>query len=554
MIRGICPNCGEEKDIPLNPCQNSVCIKKGYHYIPKEWYFTALEFAKRRNKPFDPYLGRYLDKYLLAGKLGEGGMGVVYLAIQRPLGQQVALKVISGVEMTESQIARFEREARAISLLDHPNIVKIYDYGIGTLDTQVPYMALEYIRHGQNLKRCLNRVRDQYGGVIPKNVILVIFRQILNALHSAHKVGVIHRDMKPENVMVTSVEGNPYFVKILDFGLAKTVYEMSGTAKEVSLDGYFLGTPYYMAPEQIPISKVSNVDGRADLYAVAVMIYETFTGERLYDGEGPMDIMLKKTNPNIKPMLSVKALMLPNRLRQFLEKGIAIDPEKRFGTAEEMLFEFEDTMKDIEISGVGLLVKEDGSSKEKPMTPPSTDAIPKVVEFVEVHLQKPQRVQDNKSAKKRGTFWPYIFGPLAGMMCLIGLYAVFLGSNENDEVNNKIFDVGGSVEEVQDIIEALEIRVDLHEELPIMGQTIMVATNRRDARIVVNGIEKGRGVIAVTDVRPQDILEIEVRARGCKIERRQIKVSDVEKNGRVFIELICTMPKNKKDGEKIEML
>jgi len=139
-------------------------------------------------------------------------MGAVYLALQEPLLREVALKVISGLEMTEASIIRFEREARAIAVLDHPNIVKLYDYGVGNLEYTVPYMALEYVRHGRTIRQALAQVHGEKAS-IPKDVVVNMFRQILKALYSAGngkvikgapaKRGSTREKQKPRNLLKT---------------------------------------------------------------------------------------------------------------------------------------------------------------------------------------------------------------------------------------------------------------------------------------------------------------------------------------------------------------
>ncbi|NOZ01772.1 MAG: serine/threonine protein kinase, partial [Deltaproteobacteria bacterium] len=299
---GICPNCETRRGPVGDACPSDVCKGKSYHFIPYAWFESSKQLSIRKRRPMDPLLGRYINRYLLAGKLGEGGMGAVYVAIQKPLGREVALKLISGVEISGAAIARFEREARAIALLDHPNIVKLHDYGIGDLEFQVPFMAIEYVRHGRTLRRAFAAVKKESGGQIPGDVVLTIFRQILNALSAAHGDGLIHRDMKPDNVLIMPVAGNPYLVKVLDFGLAKAVSEVSGFDGDLSHTGLVLGTPYYMAPEQAPTSGRSLVDARADLYAVTVMLYEVFTGIRPFSGDSALAILTQKTDPNHRPM------------------------------------------------------------------------------------------------------------------------------------------------------------------------------------------------------------------------------------------------------------
>jgi len=381
-LLGICPNC-EMKEGPVGElCSSEVCASKGYRFIPKPWFEAAKEFAKKKGRPIDPLLGRKLDRYLLAGKLGEGGMGAVYMAYQQPLFREVALKLISGLELNEQTVARFEREARAISALDHPNIVKLYDYGIGRLeetqvsqsDIQLPFMALEYVKQGRSLRKALNEVRKKEGGRIPQEVVINVFDQILNALGAAHDMGIVHRDMKPENVMVTAVRGNPMFVKVLDFGLAKAVHDVTGFDGNVSKTGQFLGTPYYMAPEQAPRKGKPQVDGRADLYAVAVMLFEVFTGVLPFDGETALEVLTKKVDPSYDPMELPQAKELPQALREFLAKGLKAEPEQRFANAQEMAQTLKAALATRRITAAGLRMADISSSTDRPILPSGVDS------------------------------------------------------------------------------------------------------------------------------------------------------------------------------------
>jgi serine/threonine-protein kinase len=388
---GICPNCEGSYGEVGKPCPEPICQGKGYHFIPENWYRFAKEFAKRTLKPLDPLLGRTLDcdRYLLIGKIGEGGMGVVYLALQRPLDREVALKLISGAptlaqfegeqQAIQTSIERFKREAQAISLLDHPNIVKLHDFGIAKLsgddEIELPFMALEYVKHGQTLRRAFAQMRKERGGApIPGDIVLSIFSQILNALGAAHKLGIIHRDMKPENVMIAPVEGNPYFVKVLDFGLAKAVGEMAWALGSLTTrSDIFLGTAFYMAPEQAPHSgEVRHVDHRADLYAVAIMLFEVFTKALPFDGETPLAIMMKKDDSKYDPLSLKQAQELPEGLREFLRKGMARRPEARFASASEMLKALEAALIGRATSALDFVAHPRSSFEERPKTPGSS--------------------------------------------------------------------------------------------------------------------------------------------------------------------------------------
>jgi serine/threonine-protein kinase len=369
---GICPHCQKRFGRPGDLCSGEDCKEQGYHFIPKAWFESARDFAFKRGKPVDPLLGRKIERYFVVGKLGEGGMGAVYLAWQEPLGREVALKLISGLELTNEVKARFEREARAISVLDHPNIVKLYDYGIANIGFELPFMALEYVKHGRNLRLALARIRKENGGRIPGDVILTIFEQVLNALGAAHEIGIIHRDMKPENIMVARAYGNPYFVKVLDFGLAKAIQDMTGFQSTLSHAGQLLGTPYYMAPEQgVRKGGGQAVDHRCDLYAVAVMLFEVFAGVRPYEGTTPLAILTKKIDPNFSPLDLPEAKALLPGLRALIERGLQVDPERRFSSAGEMKEALKGALTGQVTTALGLVWKDISSSQHKPVTPQS---------------------------------------------------------------------------------------------------------------------------------------------------------------------------------------
>lgn len=332
---GICPGCETRHGRVGDACPHVACARRGYCLVPSDLWRTAKAESASQGRSVDPLLGRRIDRYHLVGRIGEGGMGSVFLAYQEPLQREVALKTISGMDLTPEVRARFEREARAVAALDHPNIVRLYDYGIGHLEFDIPYMALEYIRGGRTLSRALDDARDG-SGAVPRDLLLGLFTQILNALASAHGIGIVHRDMKPDNIMVTDASGHPHLVKILDFGLAKVVGEASPLERRLSLTGQAMGTPYYMAPEQGMGSAGGLVGPWTDLYAVATMAYEAFTGVRPFEGETLFELMSRKTDPTWDPLDHPRAQALPEGIRWFLRQGLAPDPVGRYPSAEEM--------------------------------------------------------------------------------------------------------------------------------------------------------------------------------------------------------------------------
>src|ERR1035438_9198814 len=219
--------------------------------------------------------------YQIAARLGQGGMGEVYLAHDTRLGRDVAIKVIAHERAGDTNLqSRFEREARAASALNHPNIVSVYD--VGEQDgTQ--YIVSELVR-GESLRQMISR------GPVPAPELARIATQIADALIAAHAAGIIHRDLKPENIMVT-VEGR---VKVLDFGLARCIKQhvsdsqSTVTQSAATQPGLVMGTAGYMSPEQIC---GQAVDHRSDIFSVGVILYEMATGARAFRGRNSIETM-----------------------------------------------------------------------------------------------------------------------------------------------------------------------------------------------------------------------------------------------------------------------
>jgi len=215
--------------------------------------------------PSASMIGRdIIGQYVIEAKLGEGGMGEVYLAEQPAIGRKVAIKVVhSQLRVVEEQAERFRNEAKAAASLSSPHIVEIFNWG--ELDDGTLFMAMEYLR-GQTLAELL----DERGPLEPE-LAVAIATQICAALSEAHAAGIVHRDLKPSNVMLLERDGHEgYFVKVLDFGVAK----LEGA--DITASGAMFGTPQYMSPEQL---RAGTIDGRSDLYALGVMLYEMLSGE-----------------------------------------------------------------------------------------------------------------------------------------------------------------------------------------------------------------------------------------------------------------------------------
>ncbi|HEY6173239.1 MAG TPA: serine/threonine-protein kinase, partial [Kofleriaceae bacterium] len=269
----------------------------------------------------DPLLGSEVGRYRIARLLGEGGMGRVYLAVHPGIGSRVAIKILSDqCARSPELLERFFAEARAVNLVHHENIVSVLD--LAQLPDGRPFIVMEYIE-GQTLAGIVR------GGPVALGGLVQVMTEVLSALAAAHAIGIVHRDLKPDNVLVTA-EGH---AKVLDFGIAKLAPELQQQLSPRTRTGALLGTPQYMAPEQI--SGSGGVDPRTDLYAAGVVLYELATGRQPFVGETLFDLMRAHLE---QPPPSPRALRpdLPPALEQVILTALAKRPDDRFAGAAIM--------------------------------------------------------------------------------------------------------------------------------------------------------------------------------------------------------------------------
>jgi len=265
-------------------------------------------------------MGKKIGKYIIKEALGRGGMGRIYKAYHPTLERDVAIKLIQLDQVNDPQIVdRFRREARVVAALRHPGIVQIYDFDI---EGDIFYMVMEFVP-GESLAQRLAGIHAQ-AGQMPLDEALRLFRLIMEAVAHAHQRGVIHCDLKPGNVLLTT-DGQPI---LSDFGISKL---MSGERLTKTDD--IMGTPHYMAPEQ---GFGRNIDTHTDVYALGVMLYELTTGTLPFSGDTSLSIVYKHVNEYPKPPRAFNPDM-PEALEQIIEKAMAKDPADRYASAQEML-------------------------------------------------------------------------------------------------------------------------------------------------------------------------------------------------------------------------
>jgi TolB-like protein/tRNA A-37 threonylcarbamoyl transferase component Bud32/Tfp pilus assembly protein PilF len=276
--------------------------------------------------------GDRLGPYVIQSLLGMGGMGEVYRGRDTRLGRDVALKVISPARVSDQRLRRrFEKEARAASVLNHPSIVTVYD--VGETDG-VPWIAMEWVE-GDTLRHALG------AGPMPLRQVVQLTRQIADGLAVAHAKGIVHRDLKPANVMITP-DGR---AKILDFGLARQTAAVGGSdellsqedtlaspSEEVTREGTVLGTVGYMSPEQ---AAGRPVDFRSDQFSFGLIVYEMLSGRRAFDRQTPVETLAAVMRDEPPPLATLRP-GLPPKLENMVARCLAKQPEERFASTREL--------------------------------------------------------------------------------------------------------------------------------------------------------------------------------------------------------------------------
>lgn len=262
-----------------------------------------------------PRVPGHIGPYRVTGTLGQGGMGVVYDAVDDRLGRRVALKVLHADIATRSARDRFAREARLAASVNHARICQIYDIGS---EGGFVFLALERLE-GESLAERLR------AGPLSCTDAVNVCLEVLSALDALHRLGIVHRDLKPSNVFLT-----PHGVKLLDFGLARATSPDADTQAPLTLPGMIVGTPRYMAPEQI---RSAAIDERADLFAASTMLYEMLTGTAPFDGPSIPAVLDKILHVDPPMIVGSRAVEAVDRV---VHRGLSKDPQRRYQTAEAM--------------------------------------------------------------------------------------------------------------------------------------------------------------------------------------------------------------------------
>ncbi len=314
------------------------------HDVPSDQRATALDHLETRarveaavaatetgpspSSGVDPMLGRTISgRFEILSRIGAGGMGIVYRARQIGIDRTVAVKMLlRELAGDEKVVKRFKIEALAVSRLNHPNTIRIFDFG--QAEDATLYFAMEFLE-GSSLEEALRR--DQ---TFSARRTMHVLKQIAASLVEAHEKGIVHRDLKPDNVYLTKVGDDPDFVKVLDFGVAK-LREADKRQGTVTQAGTIFGTPRYMAPEQC---RSMAVDHRADLYALGVIAYEMLVGNAPFDAENPLAILIQHVQEQPMPLAEVRPdIEVPEEVEALVMKCLEKSPEMRFHHASDLV-------------------------------------------------------------------------------------------------------------------------------------------------------------------------------------------------------------------------
>lgn len=282
--------------------------------------------------PPDPLIGRVLaERYRILSPLGKGGMGAVYRVEHVALKKEMALKILpEGMSDSDDAVRRFLREAEAAARLDHPNIIRVTDFGRS--EEGLFFLAMELLS-GHLLADLLEPDRSLPPKPLPPARATHIVTQIARALEHAHSVGVIHRDLKPQNIILVERDGEQDIVKLLDFGIAKILQPDGGAGEALTQAGMVYGTPEYLSPEQ---AVGDPIDPRADLYSLGVIFFEMLTGRLPFESKSKLEILHKHVHDRPPPLRSI-APSVSDDLGELIDRLLIKQREQRPGTATEVI-------------------------------------------------------------------------------------------------------------------------------------------------------------------------------------------------------------------------
>ncbi|MGH9969039.1 MAG: serine/threonine-protein kinase [Pyrinomonadaceae bacterium] len=408
-----CPKCGTEY-----PDTTTLCPSDG----------IALE------KQGDSLLGETLiGKYRIDERLNEGGMGAVYRGTHVLMDKTVAVKVLRpSLAADEKIVARFSREARAASRISHPHALSVTDFGES--EDGVVFLVMEYL-DGRTLKEVIRQ-----DGPMPLVRVVEIIRQVGGALEAAHEQGVVHRDLKSENIMLLGASAADY-AKVLDFGIAKITESDGSYDPGLTAPDLVIGTPQYMSPEQC--SQSPDIDARSDIYSLGVIIYEMLVGHVPFVGESPTAIMMKHMQEPVPPVLEERPDLQP-AVQRVISRAMAKLPENRYQRVGDLVEDLT-IAAGMELVGTQAVA---GSGSHRIVVPTNSGPEPVVADVDEETVVRPRVDTGSGSVVARRTAemnapsvggslnpWKILIPSLAGLLLVFAVVYAFTRGSETTNTN-----------------------------------------------------------------------------------------------------------------------
>ena len=501
------------------------------------------------------------NRYQIIRKIGDGGMAFVYEAKDKLLNRTVAVKVLRPEFVDDEDfLKKFKREAEAVASLSHPNIVNVYDVGE---DGKVHYIVMEYV-DGQNLKDIIKNE-----GTLDEYTALDITKQIAMALSAAHKKGIVHRDIKPHNILISN-EGR--VVKVADFGIAKAV--SNSTMTNV---GNIIGSVHYFSPEQ---AKGQSVNATADLYSLGIVLYEMIIGRVPFRGDSPISIALQHINDDLE-FTSEEKVNIPQSVRTLIKKLTEKSSEARYQSAEELIEDIDYIEKNIDLD----FIKEydnfatkhiDMDKAEENMDSKEEDELledtPKIIsnsrpkKEIKNKPKKKEIKEDSPKVRKRLK----IAAIVLGIILILQLFFVtrfvmsMLGGNTNQEQAMILPDfTNQDLDTVNKQLESLGLHITLKydnsdtvEEDHVISQSPVAGTEVSEGDTVTIVLSKGSeqiqvpSIVGLTLTNAEQILE----QNNLKLGNIKYEYSNSYKEGIVLRQSPNSGDENVSSGDKVNVV